>query len=171
MVTRVALITIPNIKPCRSQPRMPSFHFPCISVTADSGRTVVENRKSVTARFTTNALGIVLSDFSFQIAMNTSALPQAPNNIKEHVTAISTATWKDPRVGRENCDIVEWFIPGHLRRSKETHRAQGISKISVTPFLPTDSQLGSCTGLQVVYRGYVTPGILWMLVQTILGLT
>ena len=107
IVTRVAIRTAPNINPCNSQPRMPSFHSPCMNVEVVSGSTVGENRKSVTARFTTNTLGIVRNDFSFQTAMNTSALPHAPNSTKEHVTRISTVTWNDPRGGRENCDVVE----------------------------------------------------------------
>jgi len=78
-----------------------------MDVEVVSGRTAIENRKSMTARFITNMLGVALSDFSFHTATNTNALPQAPNTIKEHVTKISIALWNELRVGSENCDIVE----------------------------------------------------------------
>ena len=110
-----------NINACRLHPCKPNFHSPCMNVALVSGRTATQNRKSVTARFTTNTFGVVLSDFSFQTAINTNAFPQAPSTIREHVTRISMVTWREPRGWRSNGAFVDSFILRHPGRCAETN--------------------------------------------------
>lgn len=109
-----------NISAWRLHPCKPNFHSPCMNVALVRGRTTTQNRKSVTARLTTNTFGVVLRDFSFQTAINTNAFPQAPSTIREQATRISMVTCRESRGLRENGAFVVSFILRHSGRSAET---------------------------------------------------
>ena len=112
-VTRVAFKIVANRIASSLQTHMPRIHSPLMNVRTVNGRIVVQSRKSATAKFTTNAFGVVLNDLSFQTAIKTSVFPQTPSTITEHIRRISTARRNGSRSRRVNCGVVDRFIFVH----------------------------------------------------------